>query len=140
MWALGIIMSIDKIHKLVESGMHQEALERIRVARKEGVKDPILFLFEALANYDAKNDLECLELLNKFISSTNGHVKYDYAFFTAGVCLMNLGLPNEAKFVFNKVPNHYPGIKQERNSAELTAKVASKAKKVFAAIMEQENA
>ncbi|PUB74049.1 MAG: hypothetical protein DBP03_11825 [gamma proteobacterium symbiont of Ctena orbiculata] len=128
-------MSLEVIHKLVESGFYEEALNKIQAAKSRGETNPILMLFEALALYDGKKDLECLALLNKFLSEVApDHEKYNYVLFTAGICLMNLGLPAEAYKLFNIVPNEYPEIDNERREARLKSNASKEAKissKVF---------
>lgn len=97
-----------------------------------GETNPILMLFEALALYDGKKDLERLVLLNKYLSEIDpDHEKYDYALCTSGICLMNLGLPAEASKLFNLVPNEYPDIENERREAKLKSNASREAKDIF---------
>jgi hypothetical protein len=71
-------MNLKEIHKLVESGFYEEALNKIQEAKDRGETRPNLMLFEALALYDGKKDLECLVLLNKFLSEIDSdHEKYN---------------------------------------------------------------
>lgn len=134
-------MNISAIHKLVESGFHEEALNKIQSAKDKGETNPILILFEALALYDGNNDLECLVMLNEFLSKIGpDHEKYNYALFTSGICLMNLGLPTEALKLFNLVPSEYPDIDSERREARLKANVSKEAKNIFKRIIDRANA
>ncbi|MEW8233240.1 MAG: hypothetical protein AB2734_01885 [Candidatus Thiodiazotropha endolucinida] len=133
-------MSIKGIYKLVESGFHEEALNKIRAAKDGGESNPILKLFEALALYDGNKDLECLILLNTFLSEIDSdHEKYNYALFTSGICLMNLGLPAEASRLFNLVPNEYPGVGDERREARLKANESREAINTFNSILDRAN-
>ncbi len=133
-------MNISAIHKLVESGFHEEALNKIKEAKDKGETNPILMLFEALALYDGKKDLECLVLLNKFLSEIGPeHGKYNYALFTAGICLMNLGLPTEASKLFNLVPNEYPDIESERKEAWLKSNASKEAKNIYKSLIYRAN-
>jgi outer membrane protein assembly factor BamD (BamD/ComL family) len=134
-------MNISAIHKLVESGFHEEALNKIQAAKNRGETNPILMLFEALALYDGKKDLECLVMLNKFLSEIGPeHEKYNYAIFTSGICLMNLGLPTEASKLFYLVPNEYPDIESERREAKIKSKVSKEAKNIFKSLIDRANA
>ena len=133
-------MRIQEIHKLVESGFHEEALKKIKLAKENGETDPILMLFEALALYDNKKDLECLILLNQFLSKINkDHEKYNYALFTSGICLMNLGLAHEASKIFHLVSDEYPDIKKERMQSESQIELQCKAENITKNIFEKVN-
>lgn len=134
-------MNISAIHKLVENGFHEEALNKIQAAKDRGETNPILMLFEALALYDGNKDLECLVMLNKFLSKiAPDHEKYYYALFTSGICLMNLGLPTEASKLFDLVPDEYPDIESERREAKLKSNVSKEAKNIYKSLIDRANA
>ncbi|MBT3032962.1 MAG: hypothetical protein KME36_17830 [Candidatus Thiodiazotropha sp. (ex Lucina pensylvanica)] len=134
-------MNISAIHKLVENGFHEEALNKIQAAKDRGETNPILMLFEALALYDGNKDLECLVMLNKFLSKiAPDHEKHYYALFTSGICLMNLGLPTEASKLFDLVPDEYPDIESERREAKLKSNVSKEAKNIYKSLIDRANA
>ncbi len=110
---------IEQARKLVESGQTEGATALIKKLRSNGCENSILCLFEALIEYDSDNDYECIDLLAKFISSSKGHEKINYAYFTMGICLMNLGLVSEANEIFLKLPDSYPNIEKERAASEV---------------------
>lgn len=109
---------LEETRLLVESGEHEKALESIDLLRSKGCDDLILVLFEALAKYDAGEDLLCLELIEKFLSQSENHIKHDYALFTSAICLMNLGLASEARHIFQNLPDDYPGLEKELRVSE----------------------
>src|SRR5687768_17375591 len=92
--------SLDAIHKLIDGDDYVTAKDLIKEARAAGKTDPILSLFEALCVYESGNDVETLRLLGEFLLSAGRTRKRPYARFTAGVCLANLGLFQEAKELF----------------------------------------
>lgn len=109
---------IENIRYLTESGFHEEAITRIDELRNKGCKDSILLLFEALAKYDAGNDLECLKFISEFLDLADDHEQHDYALFTSAICLMNLGLASEARLILKELPDDYPDIEKERRASE----------------------
>lgn len=134
-------MLLKEIHKLVEAGFHEEALKKIKLAKRKGETNPLLLLFEALAVYDDRKDLECLRLLNQFLSKiSSSHEKYHYALFTSGICLMNIGLPKESSRLFNSIPDDYPDIEKERRESHEALSIAAKAKDFAESIFKITNA
>ena len=108
---------IEIAYQLVNSDKYTEALVCIENIREKGCDDVILSLYEALCVYEAENDVESLRLLSLFLSKAGNHQKREYALFTTGICLMNLGLASEALEVFSQISNSYPDIEVEREKA-----------------------
>ena len=110
---------LEETRLLVESGNHEAALESIESLRNKGCDDLILVLFEALAKYDAGDDLLCLELIERFLTQSNNHIKHDYALFLSAVCLMNIGLASEARQIFQNLPDDYPELEKELRASQI---------------------
>ena len=131
---------LEIAYQLVDSDKYSDALIYIEDIRKNGCDDVILDLYEALCIYEAKDDVECLRLISKFLSRASKHRKREYALFTAGVCLMNLGLANEALSTFEQVADSYPNIESERNEAKKALGLQKNGLKQYLKIVDQQDA
>jgi tetratricopeptide (TPR) repeat protein len=117
---------LDIIYQFVDSDDYENALKHIENIRSQGCSDVVLILYEALCAYDVCDDIETLRLLNLFLKKSGHHEKKEYALFTIGICLMNLGLASEAKDIFSEISNSYPDIEEERNAARIKAESQKK--------------
>jgi len=127
---------LNEIYILVNTDEYKKTLLRIKKLRFRGCNDVVLFLYEALCAYEAGDDLECLRLLSIFLNTAEHHQKREYALFTVGICLMNLGLVGEAKKVFIQISDKYPNILKERENAENEILSRQKALEIYTNIME----
>ena len=104
--------TISEIHALLDADEYVEAKSKIDTMRSLGVEDSILLLFEALCAYESDNDIETLRLIAEFLSSSDSDHKKPYARFTAAICLVNLGLYEQARELLGTVPESYPDLKE----------------------------
>ena len=125
---------LDDIHSLIQSDDYASAKAKIVEARAAGNKEALLSLFEATCVYETGNDIETLRLLAEFLASSTNSAKRTYALFTAGLCLENLGLNEQALEMFQKVPDGYKDLDKERLRAAQDLKHQKQALLLFAGI------
>src|SRR5687767_12919830 len=95
---------IEKVYSLISAADYAAAGALIRQLRKAGRDDCELMLYEAICAYENSDDIGSLRLLRDFLKQAPRHQKRSYAAFTAGVCLINLGLYDEALRLLRLLP------------------------------------
>ena len=105
---MAIQAEIEDVYSLIAADKYRAAATLIQSLRSKGCEHCDLLLYEAICAYEGSDDINSLRLLTDFLQQARKHAKRQYAAFTACVCLINLGLHDEALKLLQLLPSSYP--------------------------------
>jgi len=120
-------LTLEHLTTFIVEEKYVEAANAIQELKAAGNRAPELPFYEAICQYEDGEDLKCLHLLARFVKRSPKHPKRNYAVFTAAICLMNLGLDEEAFSLLKTLPKSYPDRDKEIRRLEKLFKNRAKA-------------
>jgi tetratricopeptide (TPR) repeat protein len=132
---VSIPIKLVEARQLFDAGEYEKALQLVSEIDTKSKIHGAAFLLRADANYELGNDIDALREYLSYVKHYPSGRAVDYCKFSAGICLKNLGLYEDAMYLFNMVQEITPSRHEELEHTKMKIKKQSEAKSIFQSCM-----